>query len=100
MLTKHHSVPEWHRMWIWEGGRYLPLTQGAILCLAGRVGSLEDLVVLGAPVSNPVETARFIDRLALAPVQKARLLRQYLRESQQRLSTEVLVAARNYSFYL
>ena len=61
---------------------------------------LDDLLNLGAPVSNPVATARFLDQLALTPVQKARLLRSYLRETAQRLTTEVLVAARNYSFFL
>ncbi len=61
---------------------------------------VDDLRALGAPVSDPVATARFLDRLALEPVQRARLLREFLRETGQRLTTEVLVAARNYSFFL
>ncbi len=61
---------------------------------------VDDLRALGAPVGDDVLVARFLDQLALTSQQKARTLRGYLRETGGRLSTEVLVAARNYSFYL
>lgn len=64
------------------------------------MATLDDLRSVGAPVSDAVATARFIDRLALTGQQKARLLRVYLREVRQTLTTEVLVAARNYAFFL
>lgn len=67
---------------------------------AGGMGALDDLRALRGPVDNPVATARFIAQLNLRSAQKARLLRQYLRETRRRLSTEILVAARDFSFFL
>jgi len=64
------------------------------------VAALDDLRNLNAPVDDPVSTARFIAQLALSGEQKARLLREYLREAQQGLTTAVLIAARDYSFFL
>jgi len=64
------------------------------------MAAVEDLRLLGAPVEDSVLTARFIATLALSGQQKARLLREYLRESGQGLTTEVLVAARDFSFHL
>lgn len=64
------------------------------------MGSLDDLRALGAPVDDAEATARFIATLAVTGVQKARLLRSYLRESGQGLSREVLIEARDYSFFL
>ena len=64
------------------------------------VAALDDLKGLGAPVDDSVATARFIAQLALSNQQKARLLRNYLRESSKALTTDVLVAARDYSFFL
>lgn len=64
------------------------------------MSALDDLKLFGAPVDNPISTARFISRLALRGQEQARLLRGYLSESHWRLTAEVLVAARDYSFYL
>jgi hypothetical protein len=64
------------------------------------VAAVSDLTSLGAPVADAIGTARFIATLALTGQQKARLLREYLRETRLRLSNEVLIAARDYSFYL
>lgn len=64
------------------------------------MGAVDDLRVLGAPVDDAVGVAAFISQLSMTGQQKARLLREYLRERRVRLSTEVLVAARDYSFFL
>ena len=64
------------------------------------MSTVSDLRALGAPVAFPVALARFISDLDLSGQQKARLLRDYLDETGARLNAEVLVAARDYSFYL
>ncbi len=64
------------------------------------MAALDDLRLLGAPTEDAVLTARFIATLALSGQQKARLLREYLREVNKGLTTEVLVAARDFSFFL
>ena len=64
------------------------------------MATLDDLKALGAPVDDAVAVARFIAQLAVGSQQKARLLRSYLREVGQSLTTDVLVAARDYSFFL
>lgn len=64
------------------------------------MSTVRDLRDMGAPVALPVATAAFIAKLDLSGQQKARLLREYLDETGQRLNAEVLVAARDYSFYL
>lgn len=76
------------------------LRWAGLVCYVFGVATVDDLRVLGAPVDNPVATARFINRLALRGAQKARLLRAFLRERRLRLTTDVLVAARDYSFFL
>lgn len=60
----------------------------------------EDLLALGAPVHDRVLVARFIAQLALSSQQKAALLRGYLEEYRLSITTEVLIEARDYSFYL
>lgn len=61
---------------------------------------LDDLAVVGAPVTDPVALARWLAALPLAGPQQARLLRQYLAERGEPLTRAVLVAARDYSFEL
>lgn len=62
--------------------------------------TLSELVDLGAPLRSAVLTAAFISKLDLSGKQKARLLRDYLFLSGKRLTREVLIQARDYSFYL
>lgn len=62
--------------------------------------ALDDLRALGAPVDDAALTARFIALLNMGDQQKARLLKDYLRESGVVLSHAILVEARDYSFYL
>lgn len=57
-------------------------------------------MALGAPVDDAAQTARFINELAMGDQQKARLLRDYLRETKVQLSRAILVEARDYSFFL
>lgn len=64
------------------------------------MGVSDDLRALGIPVVDPVGVARGLDLLEMSSASKARVLREYLRESGQDLTAAVLVAARNYSFYL
>ncbi len=64
------------------------------------MGALDDLRALGAPVDDAAKTARFIASLAATGAQKARLLRSYLREASEPLTREVLIEARDYSFFL
>jgi hypothetical protein len=64
------------------------------------VAVVDDLRLFGAPVDDAVPTAAFINTINVSSQQKARLLREYLRETRVTLSREILVAARDYQFYL
>ena len=68
--------------------------------LSDCMGAVEDLRNFGAPVDDATATAAFINTLNIASQAKARLLREYLRQSHNSLSREILVAARDYQFYL
>lgn len=59
-----------------------------------------DLQALGADIRDPVLVATFIAGLDLSGQAKAHLLRSWLNEVGGRLTAEVLVAARDYSFHL
>lgn len=60
------------------------------------MGKIEDLSFVGAPVDNPVSTAGFIGGMILTKRQKAALLKEYLAEKGQALTTEIRRAADNY----
>ena len=64
------------------------------------MSATEDLRVLGADVLDPVHVAEFIAKLSLGGKIQAHLLRSYLLETGGRLNAAVLVAARDYSFFL
>jgi hypothetical protein len=76
------------------------LTCGRVFLYFGGMAAVDDLRALGAPVGDAALTAGFIAQLNMGDQQKARLLRDYLRESGVVLSRAILVAARDYSFYL
>jgi len=64
------------------------------------MGVVDDLRLLGGPVDDAVPLATFLNTLNISSQQKARFLRDYLRETRVTLSREILVAARDYQFYL
>lgn len=55
--------------------------------------ALADLRFIGAPVEDPVATARFIAGLILTRRQKAALLKEYLVDTNRVLTPEVRAAA-------
>lgn len=55
--------------------------------------ALADLRFIGAPVEDPVATARFIAGLILTRRQKAALLKEYLVDTNRVLTAEVRAAA-------
>ncbi len=57
------------------------------------MAALADLRFIGAPVEDPVATARFIAGLVLTRRQKASLLKEYLSERGFALTDAVRVAA-------
>ena len=62
--------------------------------------ALEDLRFVGAPVDDPVATARFIAGMVLTKRQKAALLKTYLSEKGAALSSDVRSAADQYAEHL
>lgn len=52
---------------------------------------------IGAPVEDPVATARFIDGLVLTRRQKASALKEYLSDARLPLSAAVRAAATSYA---
>jgi tRNA A22 N-methylase len=64
------------------------------------MSAASDLQALGADVRDPVLVAKFIAALSLSGQAQAHLLRSYLIETGARLNAEVLVAARDFSYYL
>lgn len=61
------------------------------------MGAVEDLRLIGAPVGDPVATARWIGGLIMTRRQKAALLREYLTELGLSLTTQVREAAEQYA---
>lgn len=57
---------------------------------------IDDLRFIGAPVDDPVQTARFIGGMILTKRQKAALLKDYLIEKGLGISTEIRHAADAY----
>lgn len=64
------------------------------------MGAVADLVEFGADIGDPVAVAKFIAGLNLSGQMQARLLRDYIKEMRLRLTREILIEARDYSFYL
>lgn len=59
--------------------------------------AVADLQFVGAPVEDPVGTARFIAGMILTRRQKAALLKEYLREKGISLTDEIRRAADPYA---
>lgn len=59
--------------------------------------AVADLQFVGAPVEDPVGTARFIAGMILTRRQKAALLKEYLREKGLSLTDEIRRAADPYA---
>jgi hypothetical protein len=62
--------------------------------------ALADLRFVGAPVDDPVATARFIAGMVLTKRQKAALLKTYLSDTGRSLSSEIRTAADQYAEHL
>lgn len=62
--------------------------------------ALADLRFVGAPVDDPVATARFIGGMILTKRQKANLLKSYLSEKGVSLSSDIRAAADAYAEHL
>lgn len=62
--------------------------------------AVADLKFVGAPVDDPVGTAKFISGMILTKRQKAALLKTYLSEKGLSLSSDVRVAADAYAEHL
>jgi hypothetical protein len=60
------------------------------------MGKVDDLLYIGAPVSDPVQTAAFIGGMILTKRQKAGLLKEYLQEKGLSLSAEIRKGADAY----
>lgn len=64
------------------------------------MGAVTDLELLGADISDPVAVAKFIAGMNLNGQAQARLLKDYVKEMGIRLTREILIEARDYSFHL
>jgi hypothetical protein len=62
--------------------------------------AIADLRFVGAPVDDPVATARFIGGMILTKRQKAGLLKNYLSEKGVSLSSDIRAAADVYAEHL
>jgi hypothetical protein len=62
--------------------------------------AIADLRFVGAPVDDPVATARYIAGMILTKRQKANLLKTYLSEKGVSLSSEIRSAADQYAEHL
>jgi hypothetical protein len=60
------------------------------------MGKVDDLLYIGAPVHDPVQTAAFIGGMILTKRQKAALLKDYLTEKELMLTPEIRKGADAY----